>query len=136
MAIDFSKTFGQRNTKGNVASGQGAGDKAPAQFWLNIGYDSGVEEEDGSGTRFVSLPLGIPLDTQAPVPTNSRNPTFAEFQAARNDLLSEIMKVAQSMAPGESQILNLQIQLRRVNDEVETVAPENNRFHRALKLVG
>lgn len=123
-SINFKETFG--NNKGTT-------DREKAQFWLNIGYGSGVTDDNGE-ERFVSLPLGIPLDTQEHLATNSRNAEFAQFQAARNDLLDQIQDAAKSLAPGESRVLNLQIQLRRVNDEVADIKPEDNMFAKKLAL--
>lgn len=132
MAIDFNKlSFGKNNA---AAAGKPAADARPkAQFWLNIGYDSGVQDESG-GTKFVSLPVGIPLDNNEKLPTNSRNAEFAAFQAARNDLMEQVMAVAGNLAPGEEKLLNLQIQLRRVNDEAAEIPVENNPFAKKLAL--
>lgn len=130
MAIDFKKTFGASST--NVASAAKA-DRPKSQFWINIGYDSGVQDAEGNN-RFVSLAVGIPLDGQEKLPTNSRNAEFAAFQAARNDLAEQIMAVAQTLQPGEERLLNLQVQLRRINEEHAEIAPENNQFARKLDL--
>lgn len=127
--IDFTKTFSANNAAKAVA----ASDKPKAQFWLNIGYDSGVVDEDGT-SRFISLPLGIPLDTQDHLPTNSRNNEFAAFQSARNDLLDQILAHAAKLTPGEGCILNLQIQLRRVNDEAAPIDNGVNPFVKQLSL--
>lgn len=139
MSIDFQKTFGAGSS--NVGSGQKQdADRPKAQFWLNVGYVSDREEEDGS-RRFISLPTGIPLDTQEKLPVNSRNEDFAAFQAARNDLLDQFSAVAQKLAPGEERIIGLgdsglAVQIRRVNEEREAIAPEHNTFVKKLALVG
>ena len=133
MSIDFQKTFGQNsnNVKGNNSNNE---ERPKAQFWLNIGYDSGIEDQDGK-SKFVSLPTGIPLDTQEALPTNSRNRDFAAFQSARNDLLQQIMDVAKTLEPGEERTLNLTIQLRRINDDQEAIEPKDNLYVRPLQLV-
>ena len=122
--IDFPRKFG-------TPAAQPAREKAV--LWLNVGYVSDVKDEDGTN-RFVSLPLGIPVDSMEALPTNSRNQDYAMFQQARNDLLNQILVVAKDVKPGESKILNLQIQLRRVNDEAATapVPATGNPF--ALKI--
>jgi hypothetical protein len=130
MAIDFQKTFGASSN--NVAS-TGKADRPKSQYWINIGYDSGVQDAEGNN-RFVSLAVGIPLDGQEKLPTNSRNAEFAAFQAARNDLAEQIMAVAKTLQPGEERLLNLQVQLRRINEEHAEIAPENNQFARKLSL--
>lgn len=130
MAIDFTKTFGSNKSTGTKPAAE---TRPKSQFWLNIGYDSGVAGEDGK-TKFVSLPAGIPLDGQERLPTNSRNAEFSAFQSARNNLMDQIQAVAEALAPGEEKILNLQIQLRRINDEAAELPVEQNAFARQLDL--
>ena len=110
-------------------------DKPKAQFWINIGYEVKVQTADNTEeTRFVSLATGIPVDTQEKLATNSRNAEYAAFQHARNNLHDQIMAAAQKLAPGEERMLNLQIQLRRVNDEMEPASGDNNIFMRNVQL--
>ncbi len=123
MAIDFDKL--SLKAKGNNKSAD-ASELPRANFWLNIGYEIEVPTEDGkTETRFVSLPQGIALDTQEHVNTKSKNLEWKQFQSARNNLLDQIMEVAQDLEPGDERILNLQIQLRRVNDEDDTIVDVN-----------
>jgi hypothetical protein len=137
MALTFNETFPVRG--GNQAAKK---DQTPAVYWLNIGYQTEVQTEEGTTeVRFVSLPLGIPLDTQELLKTNSRNESFAQFQAARNDLHAQIMDLAKGLEPGEETILaldpknGLAIQLRRVNEATAAVVdPAANPFARKLKL--
>lgn len=125
MAINREEIFGKKKS---VAS-----EKEKAQFWLNIGYSSGVTDENGE-EKFVSLPLGIPLDTQEHLATNSKNAEFAQFQAARNDLLDQLMEAAKSLAPGESRVVKLEVQLRRVNEEAAAIPADQNMFARKLAI--
>lgn len=127
--IDFNNTFGKTAPAAPAASSN----KPKAQLWLNIGYDSGVVDDQGE-SRFVSLPVGIPLDTMEALPTNSRNQDYARFNAARNDLHDQIMAAAAKLNAGESTVLNLQIQLRRVNEDAPDVSAEGNQFVRKLDL--
>ena len=130
MAVDFSKmSFGTKKEETKSAS-----DKPKAQFWLNIGYAVEVPTEDGTEERFVSLPQGIPLDTQEAVSTKTKNKEWQAFQVARNDLLKQIMTVAEQLEPGEEKLLNLQIQLRRVSDEEEVTEVQGNPYARTLTL--
>ncbi len=130
--IDFQNTFGARSQ--NLGSGVNNQDRPKAQFWLNVGYDSGVEDAEGK-SRFISLPTGIPLDTQEMLPTNSRNQDYRQFNSARNDLLKQIMEVAKTLQPGEERELNLTLQLRRVNGEQEEIPADENQYSRTLDLV-
>lgn len=117
MAIDFQATFGQRSN--NRGQRHPANDLPKAQFWLNIGYLAGEAED----ARFVSLPVGIPLDTMERLGTRSSNADFAMFQAARNDLLDQLLEVSGKLAPGQDYVIpcegdsGLAIQIRRVNEE-------------------
>jgi len=128
--ISFEKTFGNQ-AKAATAVKE---DRPKANLWLNIGYSVEVDTAEGVEQRFVSLPVGIPLDTMEPLPTNSRNADFAAFQAARNNLHEQIMAAAQALQPGEEKILNLQIQLRRVNEESVAVDSSKNQFIKPLAL--
>jgi hypothetical protein len=134
MTIDFTKAFPAALNKSSAPAANHS-DKPKARYWLNIGYDSGVVDEDGQ-SRFVSLPVGIPLDTQDRLPTNSRNKDFASFQAARNDLLDQLMELAGGLEPGEDKVLKLEVQLRRVNDEQPEASIASNKFVRKISLVG
>lgn len=132
-AIDFTRTFGQNNQQ-SASTGSARGDQPKAQFWLNIGYDSGVVDEATGESRFIALPVGIPLDTQEHVNANARHDGYAAAQAARNDLLDQMMAVAQTMDPGESRILKLDIQLRRISADREPVKSDQNPFVKKLDL--
>lgn len=124
MAItQFNKTFGKTAPAATANS-----DKPKAQFWLNIGYAVDVQSEEGPMTKFVSLPTGIPLDTQEELPTNSSNEEFRMLRLAQNDLLEQLNAFAQTLQPGEERILDLQIQLRRVKGEQAPVAASDNPF--------
>lgn len=113
----------------------------PANYWINIGYETQVQSDEGPQTVFISLPMGIPLDTMELLKVNSRNEGFAALQAARNDLHEQLMDVARILKPGEEKILSigengLAIQLRRIHEPAEATKSENNQFRRKLSLVG
>lgn len=136
MAIDYNSTttFGQR--KSNQAQAQQAGDKPAAQIWLNIGYTPEHTGDEGK-YDFVSLPVGIPLDTAEHIRIKGGSDEFREFQHARNGLLDMLLDAAKQLQPGQSELVNLQIQIRRVADQAENAAPIENRFGAsALKLFG
>ena len=134
MSLNFEHTFGKPQ-----ATNSSKDDRPKAQFWLNIGYPVTVKTESGEEQRFVSLPTGIPLDTQEALPTNSRNAEFAAFQAARNNLHDQFMAVAAKLQPGEEKIIGLgdsglALQIRRVNTESAPVSTEQNPFVAALSF--
>lgn len=119
-------TFGKANTASNSAA---KADKPKAQFWLNIGY---VANEGTEDAKFISLPTGIPLDTQEPLPTNSSNEDFRAMRSAQNDLLAQLIEFADGLEPGAEGIIQLQVQLRRVKAPAEDIKPDANKYARKL----
>lgn len=118
----FDKTFGAKKV---------APARAPSQLWINIGYST--EEENKQGEKyFVSTPMGLAVDNQEKHKTNASDPTYARFMAAKNDLLDQIMAAGAKLAPGESMILPLEIQLRRVAEEVEVDNSNNSMIRKIL----
>ena len=139
--INFNRPFGSNtNNGGNAAGAAGTAPaaKPKAMLWLNAGYTTTVVVDGVQEERFVNLPMGMPVDTMELLPTNSRNQEFAQFRMAQNDLLNQIMELGKSMAPGEAKTINLELQLRRVNEDVAPVPNGENPFARigGLKLVG
>ena len=120
MSLDFEKTFGASSASTAGASKE---DLPKANVWMNIGVTVEVKHADGTTEdRFISLPVGIAIDTQEELPINSRSEDYNLFQAARNKLLKTVQAKAAGLDAGEGVILdNLEIQLRRVADAV--VAP-------------
>lgn len=119
-------TFGKTNTASNSAA---KADKPKSQFWLNIGY---VANEGTEDAKFISLPTGIPLDTQEPLPTNSSNEDFRAMRSAQNDLLAQLIEFAEGLEPGAEGIIQLQVQLRRVKAPAEDIKPDENKYARKL----
>ena len=93
-------------------------DLPKATLWLNIGMNVTVKDNDTGEetTQFVSLPVGVPLDTMAEARV-SGSPEFARLQQARNALLAKLIAGGSTIAPGEFKTLNLDVQMRRVNDD-------------------
>ena len=112
-AINISKpVFAAKSTAAAPANA-----RPKAQVWMNIGYEIEVPSTEGTmETRFINLPMGLPLDTMEEVPTTSSNQVFAAMQVAKNDLLKQLLAAAAELVPGQERIVNLQVQLRRVND--------------------
>lgn len=119
-----------------AAAGSNTNDKPKVQVWINIGYTI-PGPNAGDDDIFVSLPTGIALDTMKPVSAKSNNTEYADFQAARNDMLTQFMEIAGQLKPGEATVYQaaggLAIQIRRVQEEMEeTVVNETNAFARDL----
>ena len=115
-----------------TAGADASNDRPEAEVWMNIGYETGDKEYP-----LVTLPFGIPVDTQTPMKNNSRNPKYAAFVDARNDLLEQIQKMASELAPGDETIIGgleggLVIQLRRRAGPAEAVPADENPFVRDI----
>ena len=140
MAINFNRPFGSNtaNAAGTLNAAPAAPAKPKATIWLNAGYTTTVVVDGVQEERFVNLPMGMPVDTMELLPTNSRNAEFAHFRMAQNDLLKQIMDLGKSLAPGEAKTINLELQLRRVNEDVAPVPNGENPFARigGLNLLG
>lgn len=141
MAIN-ANLFGGQNTNQNRQSNSQP-DRTPAEYWINLGYQVTVKLEDGAEeTRFISLPMGLALDSMKLLPTNSTNELWAQQQGARNNLFTQIMDIAKTLESGEEKILavdptnGLAVQLRRVKSEMPPAKPGSNPFAMKLNLVG
>lgn len=112
--------------------------RVKAQIWLNLGYEIEVPTSDGTmETRFINLPMGLPLDTMEEVATTSSNEVFAAMQIAKNDLLKQLLAAAADLPAGGERIVNLQVQMRRVNDASANATladPSVNPFLRKIAL--
>ena len=115
------------------AQNQNGSEQKKSIFWINVGYKTGVEREDGSEI-IVTLPFGIPLDSMQYVQTNSKNQEWVELQQARNSLLDDLRKAASELAPGEEKELTLSVTLRRATEAVSEVADGSNKFARKGSL--
>lgn len=139
-----NETFG---SFGRTQFGQGsqpAKDRKDAEYWMNVGYPAEVpgENEGETETVFVSLPFGIPLDTQEHFDLSKiRNPGMVELRDSQNQLLDQIMEVANSLEPGEEKLVavdgktGLCVQIRRVKQAAAAPADGENKLVKKLKLV-
>jgi hypothetical protein len=136
MAIDFNAL---NKNNANARSATPAADRPKAGVWVNIGYSVKVDVVEngavvGQEDRFVSLPVGIPLDTTAPIPLKGSNEGYNAFVTARNDLMEQLMEFAKTLKPGEDKMVDLQVQVRRVDEPAAPVAAANNPFAKKLSF--
>lgn len=106
-----------------------------AQLWINVGYPVQVEMEDGTVVEeFVNLNLGIPLDRIQHRPVNSNNANFNALMAAKNNLLDQLLAMAEDVGAGQSVRLPLEVELRRVKDPeaVVKVSDAENPYLRSI----
>ncbi len=92
-------------------------DRPKAKVWLNIGYQA--------GDKFITLPVGLPIDTMEPVEVRGQNEDWIKQQNARNGLLEMLQQAGASLEAGEEKTVNLTIQLRRTNEEVQVATVDN-----------
>ena len=105
-----------------------------SQFWVNVGYEVQVETSEGEETRFVSLNSGIALDRVQELKTNSSNAEWNHLCSAKNDLHSQLLEAANNLKPGESQIVQLSVEIRRVKDDDPVIPAGENPFAVKLKF--
>ena len=132
--IDFSAN---KSASGSIFGAPANGSKADqpkAKVWMNIGYVQPVTvKTEGSDDehiehRFISIPVGIPLDTMEPKAVVGNSDDFRALTSAQNNLLEMLQKAAEQLAPGQEEIVNLQIQMRRVKDPVAAPAAADNAY--------
>jgi hypothetical protein len=134
--ISFARTFG--GASGNLP-GAGAAAPAvqrdPATIWLNVGYPVQVagQDEEGNATTetiFVSLPVGIPVDTMKHIDISRiRNKRMLDLAVARNKLFDDVLAAGKTLDAGQGELVQgLAIQLRRVSEastEADSSGSEN-----------
>lgn len=134
----FPNIFPGTQVQNNVPSQATPEARPQAELWLNVGYEvphtSVVDGVKVQETRFISLPVGIPVDTMDHVATNQRSEDYRNLQHARNNLLDHILAKSQELKPGESVNLNLTIQLRRVDSPADQAPSEHNAYIIPLSL--
>ena len=120
--------FGKNALKASTATV--VEDKPKSQLWVNVGYSI---EVDGVNV-FVSIPMGIPVDSIKELPTNTRNTEYNLLNQARNQLLADITAGAEDLESGESHVLELEVQVRRIDKEPDPLPTGSvNPFLRATK---
>lgn len=88
-----------------------------AKVWLNIGY--------GANGKFINLPIGLPIDTMEAADVRGQSMEWVKQRTAQNDLLKALQQYGLNLQPGQEQTINLEVRLRRVNDELAVAAGDN-----------
>jgi hypothetical protein len=97
-------------------------DRPKAELYLNIGVTIAVPSEETGETEnmFISLPLGIPLDTLKMVNSNSN------LAQAKNYLIKTLQEQGAQLQPGETIMIDgVAAEMRRVGEPTEG-DPETN----------
>ena len=120
--------FGKNALKASTATV--VEDKPKSQLWVNVGYTQVVNGVD----VFVSVPMGIPLESVKELVTNTRNVEFNQLNQARNQLLADILAASEDLEPGQDHTLELEVQVRRIDKEADPLpAGSVNPFLRTPK---
>lgn len=102
--------------------------KPKAQLWLNIGYEAnGV---------FIQLPFGIALDNMNEADVRGQNADFVKQRTAQNNLLKMLKDAGMKFEPGQEEVINLELRLRRVKEELVIPAAENEYAINSDFLIG
>lgn len=122
--VDFSRFGSIFNQDAAPATAAAAPKKESAKIWLNFGYNRPVADAAGNqSTVFVSLPFGIPVDTQDMKDLKGSG-NMLQLRKWQNELLEEVVRIGNDLEPGAEKILafdgtnGLAIQIRRVKGEV------------------
>lgn len=120
------------NTETSTKTPTNYDDRPKAQIWLNIGYES----QDAEGNdMFISLPMGLPLDTMEAKSVNGKDLGWKQMQQAKNALLEQLQKAAMQINPGEEHTIpGLTIQVRRVAQTEAPDASENPHMNALANL--
>lgn len=120
--------------RSNLQPAAAPADKPKAAFWMNIGYEAEVLRDNVPEKVFIGLPFGLPLDTMSRADESSRNAEMRALMGARNALLDQVLEAAKSLKPGEERLVNLQVQIRAVNEAATPIAAADNPFIKPLSL--
>lgn len=129
--IDFSKNQTAaptaRTANGRQRPVDANGNPLPqAKLWLNFGYLI--------GDRFISLPLGLPIDTMQSRELRGTSQEFLKLVSAQNDFLGSLQSMIETLNPGDEAVLmeqempngvKMQVRLRRTVGEVAVEGPND-----------
>lgn len=121
--------FNQNNTTYPVA------ERPQAQHWLNIGKSMPVvnEKTGETETKFISIPVGIPLDTMEAMETNGNSKSWNEQVGVKNAILKFLQEGAAKLSPGEGELVEgLEIQIYSKGEKTAPVADSENSLLKQL----
>ncbi len=104
-------------------------DRPKAEFYANIGIES-TDSEDN--TTSITIPVGVALDTQLPRKVTGQNQEYIDAVNAGNTLWSGILAKCQELEPGEEQMTDLKVFIRRVKSSLDASPSEDNPHAKAI----
>jgi len=129
--------FGSKETQRSNRSSD-RDERPQAQVWVNIGKTLPVEQPDGTmKPTFISLPVGIPLDTTEPMPVRGNSKAWANQVAVKNAILKFLQEVGTGLEAGEGELIEgLEIQVYRRNTAQSEPSADENPLMAALAAAG
>lgn len=116
-AMDFAAAAAAALNQGNEPTRKASkkDDWVDAEVWANIGLPLPYTNPETGEVEdvFCALPKGVPFDTMEKFTPNGDNLAFNQRTEAGNMLMAHFQEVAKGLAPGESIIVPLQVELRR-----------------------
>ena len=100
------------STNNTRTTAKGDEERRQSKLWVNLGY------KNADGT-FVNLPVGIPIDTMELLAVRGQSEDWVKLTHERNMLIKQLQAIGDDMEPGQEQMLPLEVQLRRVGNELE-----------------
>ena len=100
------------------AAAPAAEDRPKSMLWANIGYYTPMVNAEGvTENVFISVPVGIPLDTMKPVSVPRPEGFFKDLRSAQNQLLTGLQEMISQIPAGDNAVIpELQVQIVHVND--------------------
>lgn len=103
-----------------------------AKVWLNVGVYIDNPKEPGTQI-FVSLPVGIPLDTMKFQEVRGSSEDFAHLVQAKNQLLKDLQDASKDLPAGQSgKVGGLKVEVRRVAEQQEALPGDGNSIASAV----
>lgn len=96
----------------NRTTAKGDEERRQSKLWVNIGFHN-------AEGKFVNLPVGIPIDTMELIPVRGQSEDWVRLTHERNTLIKMLQKHGDTMEPGQEEMMPLQVQLRRVGDQLD-----------------
>lgn len=95
------------------------------KLWLNPGYRAKGEAE-----RFVSVPLGLGVDTMEFIEPKGSNQDWLNFVEARNQLLANLQAIGDAMEPGQEVPIYLELRLHKAAEKKKPSEQADNPYLR------
>lgn len=116
-----------------AAPAEAAPERAKSKVWLNVGVTIPGQVDEQGNPLFVSLPIGIAIDTMKPMNARGNNKKWNELVGAKNWLLDQVQKAGVSLEPGTHlDLSNLTCRLQHTTEQTEGTSGDDNGLITAL----